>query len=218
MMAHPNSAAESTSPTAKPLPAKPLPFRRLWIPLIIQGALILAIPAPAIYTALTGQTVILKTRPVDPYDLFRGYSQTLSYSISDTQALAQLSGWDTILQDIATDPKHLPRGSQLYVILEAPSNLDRMPPQAWKPVQVSLNRPESLPKNRIALKGKIEGAGWLKYGLETYYVPENRREEVNQAISQIQRSQQSFVVEVKVDNHGHAILKSLWVGDKNYRF
>ena len=71
----------------------------------------------------------------------------------------------------------------------------------------------------IALKGQLEQSGlFLNYGLETYYMPENQRERMNQAIEQIQRSQQSFVVEVKVDHRGHAILKSLWVGEENYRF
>ena len=84
---------------------------------------------------------------------------------------------------------------------------------------VSSNRPTSLPANQIALKGKSTG-NLIEYGLETYYMPESRRDEINQDINQTQRGRQpqSFVVEVKVDNQGRAVPISLWVSKRNYRF
>ena len=91
-------------------------------------------------------------------------------------------------------------------------------PKAWKPVRVSLENPANLPANQIAIQGKYNGQQ-MEYGLETYYMPENEREKVNQDISQVQRGKrQSFVVEVKVDKQGHAVPVSLWVRDRNYRF
>ena len=211
-------APDSTAPLTQPPRTKPLPFKRLWIPLLIQVALILAVPAQAIYTSLTGRTIVLQTRPVDPYDLLRGYFQTLDYTISDPQTLKTLPGWDSLHQQAAIGPQALPTGTQFYVILEAPASLDDdEPPTPWKPVEVSAERPNALPANRVALKGRIDSS-WAEYGLETYYMPEDRRQQMNQEIGQIQRDRQPFVVEVKVDKRGHAIPESLWINNKNYQF
>ncbi|MEG3870274.1 GDYXXLXY domain-containing protein [Microcoleus sp. Z1_B5] len=211
-----------------PPEAKRLPAWRLWVPLVLQIGLIAAVPATAVYTFITGKTVVLQTAPVDPYDFLRGYYQVLSYDISDLTNLQKLPGW----KDLPTEKTPCPPGivcpknthnvkprTSFYVILEAPktaSNTGR--PQAWKPVRVSLENPANLPANQIAIKGKYNG--WrMEYGLETYYMPEDEREKVNQEISEAQRKQrQSFLVEVKVDKTGHAVPVSLWVRDRNYRF
>jgi len=68
------------------------------------------------------------------------------------------------------------------------------------------------------LKGRAEG--WrVVYGLETYYMPEDQREQVNAAINQAQQgNQRSFVVEAKVDASGNSVPVSLWVRDRNYKF
>ena len=211
-----------------PPEAKRLPAWRMWVPLLLQIGLIAAVPATAVYTFITGKTVVLQTAPVDPYDFLRGYYQVLSYDISDLTNLQKLPGW----KDLPTEKKPCPPGivcpknphnvkpkTSFYVILEAPktaTNPGR--PQAWKPVRVSLENPGNLPANQIAIKGKYNG--WrMEYGLETYYMPEDEREKVNQEISEAQRKQrQSFLVEVKVDKTGRAVPVSLWVRDRNYRF
>ncbi|MEG4073240.1 GDYXXLXY domain-containing protein [Microcoleus sp. Pol14C2] len=223
-------ADTSANPPSFTLPpaAKRLPAWRLWVPLLLQIGLIAAVPATAVYTFLTGKTVVLQTAPVDPYDFLRGYYQVLSYDISASTNLQKLPGW----KDLPTEKTPCPPGivcakntnnvkpqTSFYVILEAPktaTNPGR--PQAWKPVRVSLENPANLPANQIAIKGKYNG--WqMEYGLETYYMPEDEREKVNQEISEAQRKQrQSFLVEVKVDKTGHAVPVSLWVRDRNYRF
>ncbi|MGA9378011.1 MAG: GDYXXLXY domain-containing protein [Phormidium sp.] len=191
---------------------------RFWLPLAFQTALIVAIPAQAILVHLTGKTAILQTIPVDPYDLLRGYSQTLSYDISRKQTLEKLPGWKELNNE--------KRDSlNLYVILEAPTEQatsDR--PKPWKPIAVSASRPENLPTNQVALKGRLR-YGTINYGLESYYFPENQREQFNKDISQaqtgVERSQGKplpFVVEVKIDSQGNSVPLSLWVRDRNYRF
>jgi uncharacterized membrane-anchored protein len=220
--------SDTTNLFQLPPEAKRLPAWRLWVPLLLQIGLIAAVPATAVYTFITGKTVVLQTAPVDPYDFLRGYYQVLSYDISDLTNLQKLPGW----KDLPTEktpcapgivcPKNthnLKQQTSFYVILEAPktaTNPGR--PQAWKPVRVSLENPVNLPVNQIAIKGKYNG--WrMEYGLETYYMPEDEREKVNQEISEAQRKQrQSFLVEVKVDKTGHAVPVSLWVRDRNYRF
>ena len=227
-----SSFIADTSPTPPSFTLTPaaqrLPAWRLWVPLLLQIGLIAAVPAPAVYTFITGKTVVLQTAPVDPYDFLRGYYQVLSYDISASTNLQKLPGW----KDLATEKIYCPPGvacpqnthsvkpqTSFYVILEAPkaaTNSGR--PQAWKPVRVSLENPANLPANQIAIKGKYNG--WqMEYGLETYYMPEDEREKVNQEITEAQRKQrQSFLVEVKVDKTGHAVPVSLWVRDRNYRF
>ena len=195
-----------------------LPIWRLWVPLLLQTGLILASPAQPFYTQITGKTVILQTAPVDPYDPIRGYSQTLSYDISRVENLHRLLGWKELSKG-SKQNNYLPSGTTFYVILEAPVANESQPPKPWKPVGVKSNRPTSLPANQIALKGKSTGNS-IEYGLETYYMPESRRDEINQDINQTQRGRQpqSFVVEVKVDTQGRAVPISLWVSKRNYRF
>ena len=212
-----------------PPEAKRIPGWRLWIPLLLQIGLIAAVPAQSVYTFVTGKTVVLQTIPVDPYDLLRGYYQVLSYDISQNNNLEKLPGWKDLPSDkiacpigiVCPDQKthYVKRGTSFYVILESPKEATNSgSPKAWKPVRVSLENPPNLPANQIAIQGKYNGSR-MEYGLETYYMPENEREKVNNDIGVAQRAKrQSFVVEVKVDKTGHAVPVSLWVRDRNYRF
>lgn len=201
--------------TPSNLVKKTIPVWKFWTPLLFQLILILAVPSQAFYTQITGTTAILQTAPVDPYDFFRGYYQTLSYDISGMDTLKALPGW----QDVAQGAEYLPQGTLIYVTLEPPKESAKAQrPSAWKPIQVSAEYPDNLSKNQIALQGK--STGWnIEYGLERYYMPESQREQINNTITEAQRnSQQSFVVEVKVNSQGKAIPVSLWVRDRNYKF
>ncbi|MGB3405684.1 MAG: GDYXXLXY domain-containing protein [Microcoleaceae cyanobacterium] len=194
---------------------KKIPFWRLGIPLLIQLALILSVPAQAVYTYVTGKTVVLQTIPVDPYDFLRGYYQTLNYEISDINTLKTLPGW----QEVAGENDWISRKTIIYVTLEQPQNQSNSAlPIAWKPIEISLQQPEKLPENQIAIRG--ESQSWnIKYGVERYYMPEDQREQINDDINQTQQTQpEAFVVEVKVDQNGKAIPLSLWVRERNYRF
>jgi uncharacterized membrane-anchored protein len=220
--------ADTTNQFQLPPEAKRLRAWRMWVPLLLQIGLIAAVPAPSVYTFITGKTVVLQTAPVDPYDFLRGYYQVLSYDISDRTNLQKLPGWKDLPGENTPCPPgaacpqntyNVKRHTSFYVILEAPkaaTNPGR--PQAWKPVRVSRENPVNLPAKQIAIKGKYNGF-LMEYGLETYYMPEDEREKVNQEIREAQSSQrQSFLVEVKVDKTGHAVPVSLWVRDRNYRF
>lgn len=204
-----------TTPPSTSVQHKPISSWRFLVPLVLQLALILSVPAQAFYTSITGKTVILQTAPVDPYDFLRGYYQILNYNISTPDTLKSLPGWT----ELSINPDYLPSGTILYVILEQPTQPNQsQPPQAWKPVRVSAERPQNLSDNQIAIKG--ESNGWrIEYGLETYYMPENQREQVNADINEAQfTNPESFVVEVKVNSNGKAIPVSLWVRDRNYTF
>jgi len=194
-----------------------LPQWRFWLPLVLQTVLIASVPAQAIFTQLTGKTAILQTAPVDPYDLMRGYSVTLSYDISRTDNLKSLPGWKTLPKDpYSSDQDYLAENTIVYVILQAPADNSSSRPKPWKPVAVSRDRPAALKPNQIALKGRANFRS-LQYGLETYYMPESRRDEVNDNIQRNQRKNPG-VVEVKVDAQGNAVPLTLWVGDRRYSF
>lgn len=195
---------------------------RFLLPLALQMGLILSVPAQAVYTHVTGETVVLQTAPVDPYDFLRGYYQVLSYDISRPETLNKLPGWGELAAD--NSRSYLPQGKSIYVVLEKQTGEEKEgKPLAWKPVAVSGKLPEDLPENRIAIKGRSKG--WLiEYGLETYYMPEDRRNDVNSDIGEAQNQARGenreipFVVEVKVNSSGGAVPVSLWVRDRNYQF
>lgn len=201
----------------------PKPAWRFWLPLALQTLIILAVPAQAIYTHITGTTVILQTVPVDPYDILRGYYQTLNYDISRVENLKDLPGWDEVVTD--EENEYLKSGVNLYVVLAAPETSSQSPdelPSPWKPVAISTKIPANLPANQVVLAGK-SAYNFVNYGLEKYYLPEDQREDINNHIREVQIQSQEqeqipFVVEIKVDNGGKAVPISLWVGEKNYRF
>ncbi|MGB3614223.1 MAG: GDYXXLXY domain-containing protein [Elainellaceae cyanobacterium] len=191
-----------------------LPWQ-FWLPLALQLMLILAAPARSMYTYATGESVLLQTAPVDPYDLLRGYYVTLSYQISQSEALDDLPGWEDV--EAAEGQRNLP----VYVVLAPPSDdvaSDAVGENApWIPVRISRDRP-TLGPNQVALKGLYRW-GRLTYGLERYYIPEDQRVEINERINQLQWTQpENYLVEVKVDGAGEAVPVSLWIGEENYRF
>lgn len=237
-----NSTSDSPPPT---------PIWRFGLPLLFQTALILAIPAQSAYTQLTGKTVILQTVPVDPYELLRGYSQTLRYDISLQDNLRKLPGWKELPKqpNNGKEPTLMKSGTRLYVILQKPKAPNRSAstklPQAWKPIALSRTFPSQLPPNQVALKGMAE-YGFIQYGLETYYIPEDQREQINADLRearsdnpiqsqspQILQPEQPnpslkppVVMEIKVNVRGESVPVSLWArvgqGSKqqvhNYRF
>jgi uncharacterized membrane-anchored protein len=176
--------------------------QRFWLAFLLQVVVLLCIPAQAVYTQLTGRTVRLQTVPIDPYNWLTGYSQTLSYDISRMAALEKLAG---------LKPSTVKTGSVIYVVLESGKK-----DQPWKPVSMSLERPIALPENQIALRGVVD-RGAVLYGLETYYMPESRKDEVNDTVTQAQRKKPA-VVEVKIDRFGNGMAIAIEVGARRFEF
>jgi len=198
---------------------------RFWTVLALQIVLILAVPAQAFYTQMNGRSLVLQTAPVDPYNLFQGYSVTLGYDISNVQNLSKLPGWKDIEAKRKANPERSPMGfdeaasTEFYVILEAPGNANNRPPKPWKAVAIAGSRPNNLPANQIALRGS-DRQGRIRYGLETYFIPEDQRDDINQQINQAQgeSSKPAFVVEAKVGADGNAVPIAIWLRDKRHQY
>lgn len=203
--------------TTNPIPAiKPIRSWRLWLPLGVQALLLLSIAIPPLYIEIAGKTAILKTIPIDPYDLLRGYSQTLSYDISRLDSLKTIPGWKDLPKESSYDKKvYIAHKTIFYIVLQAPKN-NSEPPQPWKPVKIQTSLPANLPVNQVALKGRVNYAQ-VEYGLETYYMPEALRTEVNDAVVEANRNK-SGAMEIKVDAKGEAVAVRLWTGKRSYRF
>lgn len=186
-----------------------LPWWRFLLPFGLQLAVILLVPARSAYTYNFGREVVIQTVPVDPYDLLRGYSQTLRYEISNIRNLKSLPGGD-----------ELSKRDLFYVILEADTEENQTPALPWKAIAVARELPPNLPSDRVAVKGKMTQKRTASYGLETYYMPESKRNKINREIRDLQRNsrRRAFVVEIKVDRWGNSVPVSLWIGDRNYRF
>ncbi|NEP61352.1 MAG: GDYXXLXY domain-containing protein [Symploca sp. SIO2G7] len=193
----------------------PISLWRFWVPLLFQMLLILAVPARAIYTHLTGKTVILQTVPVDPYELLRGYSQTVRYDISNQDTLRELPGWETLPKQ-QPNGNRLLRGSSFHLILEEPAPNPAIElPQPWKPVAVSVEQPSQLQANQVAIKGIAYRS--LSYGLESYYIPEDQRQQINAELTKAQQVNPNqsellspIVMEIKVNAQGDAVPVRLW--------
>ncbi|HEY9648675.1 MAG TPA: GDYXXLXY domain-containing protein, partial [Chroococcidiopsis sp.] len=86
-------------------------------------------------------------------------------------------------------------------------------------IAVSGDRPTDLPSNQVALKGSYEG-GRVIYGLESYYIPEDERIDINSRISSLQSgtNRPDIVVETKVNDQGNATPLQFWLGDRPYKF
>lgn len=194
-----------------------LPWGRAVVPLFLQSLMICSISAQSIYALATGTTVVLKTVPVDPYDLLRGYYQTLSYDISSFSTLQKLPGWRNLKRQ--NDSARLAKNQQIYITLAKTPDAKATNPQAWQPIAIDAQLPSNLSTDKIAIRG-ISNGNSVVYGLETYYLPEDRKDDVNTDVNAARSSggKRNLLVEIKVDSRGLATPVSLWVGSKQYRF
>lgn len=200
---------------------QPLPIWRLIAPLAVQIGLILAVPTQAVYTEMTGKTVILNTLPEYSNNIIQGSSVSFDYNISRTDTLRRLPGWGDWVRENSIRNGRINQGSPLYLVLEERENYNGGVPPAWRPVRVSSDRPIYLPNDQVALKGNYQD-GFINYGLENYFVSEEQRRQINNDLSRLQsnrnRNRRPITVKVKVDPQGNAVPTSMWIGDRNYRF
>jgi uncharacterized membrane-anchored protein len=158
----------------------------LAVQLLIVGSMI----AFKQYTVWTGETVVIKTAPVDPRDPFRGDYLTLSYEISrlDTSKIAGDDyPYDTVYVELR-------EGDDGY----------------WHAVAIHDRREREF-DGTVLLKGEVDyrsGARSdrttpLRYGFEEFFIPEGSGRNLD-----IGRDQ-TLALRLKVDRFGNAVAQKL---------
>ncbi len=200
----------------------------LWaiaLPLLLQAILVGMVPLQAAIATALGQTVVLRTVPVDPYDPFRGYYTALRYDISQRGILSTLEGWNRLKSELEppTSATLLEAGQPFYVVLQAPSTAAAITPDlapaAWQPIAVTAERPRDLPADQLALKG-LYHRDRIVYGLERYYLPEAKRIDLEEQIraAQTAEEQPRLMVEIRIGPWGNAVPIALWLQDQRVEF
>ena len=171
---------------------------RLWLIIGLQVLVLLAMAGYYQYIISFGTVVCLQAEPFDPLSLFQGRYVYLAYNITELDEVALRAP-----RLIPSDP----RAASLWVTLE------RADPY-WKAIALDLRRPEGLPENQVALKGSAvwgqeKGKIRLKYGIESFFAPE----ELAPELERLGRTGK-FEVDVAVGPDGRALIKRVYLEGK----
>jgi len=146
------------------------------------------------FTLQIGEEVLLKSKPVDPRDLFRGDYVILTYEISRLD-----------INSLTTDTTNFNINDPVYVTLIKQDTYG-IPSGIYK----------NQPKEGLFIKGTVKDVRdsgiTIEYGIESYFVPEGKGGEIEG-----QRGR-NLDVKVSIDNFGNAIIKSLLIGGKEVSF
>ena len=154
-------------------------WARIGFGIVVAGQLVflLAFIAWKEVDLRTGTEVVLQTAPVDPRSLLQGDYAILDYEI------ASLRG----------SRRDWPVGEQAYVVLENEGDV-------WVAAQYRANLP---PSSRVFIKGRVDRAGHLDFGIGTYFVPEGTGHIIEDA--------RDVKVVVNLDPDGSAIITELLI-------
>lgn len=162
----------------------------------IQMLIVAAVPAKQIFTRLTGRLITIKTAPVDPYNILSGYYVKLGYDISTP------SHFDP---NIKIDSR---LSSDRYVLLKEDPN------GIWVVDSVSKQKPDSIPQDRVLIKGNST-YNRIEYGIESYYIPEKNRSAIER---DLRNNRDTTYAQIRVDNFGNAAIESLRIGQTIYEY
>lgn len=148
------------------------------------------------YTLRTGTEILLKTRPVDPRDLFRGDYVILSYDISRFSAGDMQSSL----------VRHFRVDDTIYVTLNTEGEYATIRQVHYDP-----------PAGELFLKGRVAGVSGervtVEYGIESYFVPEGEGRKIERS-----RNRGKVDVLAAVDRRGNAMIKKLLMNREEIRF
>ncbi len=162
-----------------------------------QSAILAAVPGRQVYTRATGKLITIKTVPVDPYDFLSGYHVVLSYEISRPPGF-EPTRWD----------RRTVREQPVYVMLKAGDD------EIWSATLAYNTWPGKVPDGCLVIKGREDGRR-IRYGIESYFIPEKGREAIEKDLRQNQRQAKA---QIKVDRFGNAALIRLLVEDRVYEY
>jgi uncharacterized membrane-anchored protein len=181
--------------------------------LIVQLAILAAVPARQIYALKTGKTVILNTRSYDPYTIMSGYYVNLNYDISQPDTAGVKWHEDNSNGRVNRWPQgggwyDIGEGTVVYVVLQPDAN------GLWNAKSCNVDWPQSIPADAVVIKGKKEG-GRIVYGIEQYYIPETMRNTIQRQLSERNANAK---VEIKIDSSGHPALRKLIIKNSTYEY
>lgn len=164
--------------------------------ILLQCVLLVLMVADRMQILREGREVTLQTQPVDPRDLLRGDYVVLRYDISQLPAGA-LAGKTAETRNPNVFVKLAPNANGLYEAVSV----------AAEPVTVTA--PEILIRGRVSYSCGSTSRTFcdklqIKYGLESYFVPEGEGRKLEQA-----RNQQKLRVVAAVLPSGRAAIKRL---------
>lgn len=160
---------------------------KLILVVLLQIGLMFSVAIPVAHTLLTGKSVILKTVPVDPYDMFRGDYISLRYDIST----------------IRTNKK-FEHDQVVYVALRQDGNI-------WVVRDVAASTKElDLRPGEVLLTGRVDYASerdvHVRYGIEQVFIKERTGSEIE--------NKGNILVVARVDNEGKAVISHVEGGNK----
>ncbi|CUU14568.1 putative membrane-anchored protein [Bradyrhizobium sp. JR7.2] len=169
------------------------------VAVLLQCVLLVLMVADRMQILREGREVTLQTQPVDPRDLLRGDYVVLRYDISQLPA-GTLAGQPAAERKPVVFVKLAPNANGLYEAVSVHAE------------PVTVTAPEVLIRGRVSSYGGTCGSGSrvfceklaIKYGLESYFVPEGEGKKLEQA-----RNQQKLRVVAAVLPSGRAAIKRL---------
>lgn len=176
----------------------------LAVVVLLQSAALVGMVALKHHTLVTGTPVLLRTEPVDPRSLFRGDYVILNYAISSLD-YADVEGDDGF-------ERHDP----VYVMLREKEGF-------WDAVSIHREMPVHGPGS-VVIRGDVQYSGiWtggesrdginVRYGIESYFVPEGEGREI-----ELPRNEGKVSIQVAVDDKGDAAIKAVLVdGEVRYQ-
>lgn len=184
-------------------------MRKYIIIALLPLLILLGLTTKPVLTYTLGEEIILKTQPVDPYDLFRGRHMVVSYEISTVDISKMPRDFTHVNgKDLARTEKDAPyinwgenyRGKKLYAVLKKDGShhtVERIVP----------NKPEGLylPCTYQYVDKSADGKYRviLNYNLDKYFIPEDSNSELEDAARE-----GMVIAKVKVYN-GYPLLVDL---------
>jgi uncharacterized membrane-anchored protein len=158
-----------------------------------QILILAGIGLPRALAVWNGQTVLLRVVPVDPRDLFRGDYVILGYEIGQVPpgGIAGLPG------PLTWENHETWEGRPVYVGLEPDPD-----GRHYHAASASVDPPPA----GLFLRGTLESARNIRFGIESFYVQEGRGKEYESAILE-----RRLCAEVAIDANGLGVVRRLVV-------
>lgn len=174
--------------------------RKKWFTLAVAMQLVFLIIMIALKwsTLAYGTKILLKTQPIDPWDLFRGQYVTLNYEIANLN-----------LANLQTDGQPFNSKETVYVVVNQSGKY-------WTAKSISHKKPET---NQLFIKGEVNYFDeynrtlMVNYGLDSYYIPENQGGAI-----ETQARTTPLEVEVSLDRRGSSAISRIFLDGKEIKF